>query len=152
LRVRRKLPPTSDSICIHRAKLIDILGSTLPARQIHLSKRITRVDGTPEGAHHWVRGRQYGNGPRNDCRRRHSFSHPVAVTTPALGALHRTDDLAGRVPRETARPRRQCVREIWDENKRFLFVPMNAGNVFWLAVRPAPPAKRKTTPTRCATT
>jgi hypothetical protein len=40
LRVRRKLPADLDSICIHRAKLIDILGSTLPARQIHLSNAL----------------------------------------------------------------------------------------------------------------
>ena len=44
LKVRRDLPVELDSICIHRAKLIDILKSNLPSHLITLNKKVIRIN------------------------------------------------------------------------------------------------------------
>ncbi|MBD0257526.1 MAG: FAD-dependent monooxygenase [Cytophagales bacterium] len=142
LRVRRKLPADLDSICIHRARLIDILGSGLPAGKIHLSRRITRVDGTPAGT---TLGFADGS----------TATAPLAIAADGIHSAIRSrfqPQLSvryigqtiwrGVAPVKLPDPYAGAYVEIWDENKRFVFVPAGADQVFWLAVKPAPPGEK----------
>ncbi len=142
LRVRRKLPADLDSICIHRARLIDILGSALPAEKIHLSRRITRIDGTPAGT---TLGFADGS----------TTTAPLTIAADGIHSAIRSQfqpELSvryigqtiwrGVAPVKLPSPYAGAYVEIWDENKRFVFVPAGADQVFWLAVKPAPPGEK----------
>jgi len=50
MNIRRKLAVRLDTVCIHRALLIDILKSRLPAESIHLSKQAVDVKSYPDYA------------------------------------------------------------------------------------------------------
>jgi 2-polyprenyl-6-methoxyphenol hydroxylase-like FAD-dependent oxidoreductase len=142
LRVLRKLPADLDSVAIHRAKLIDILGSTLPAGKVHLSKRITQTHNTAhETAFRFADGS--------------TASSALAVAADGINSAIRTQFLPqlsvryinqtiwrGIAPVKLPEKFTSAYVEIWGEDKRFVFVPMNAENVFWLAVKPAPPGEK----------
>ena len=42
----RELPVELDSICIHRARLVEILGENIPAEKVHLNKKIKTIEET----------------------------------------------------------------------------------------------------------
>ncbi len=142
LRVRRKLPADLDSLCIHRAKLIDILGGTLPAGRVHLSKRVARVEGTPEATALRFTDGSTATAPLTVAA---DGIHSVirSAVFPQLSVRYIGQTIwRGVAPVKLPEPYANSYSELWDEDKRFLFVPMDAENVFWLAVKPAPPGQK----------
>lgn len=145
LEVRRELPVELDSICIHRAKLIDILSKRIDKGKIHLNKKVSKTsqnangttvffsDGTStqcdsvivaDGIHSPIRKQLF---PNLNIR----YANQIiwrGVTKINLDAFYQNRFI-----------------ESWDEYKRFLFVPLNKEHVFWLAVRNGAPGSEKST-------
>lgn len=145
LKVRRELPVKLDSICIHRAKLIDILSKHIDKEKIHLNKKVSKIaqdenritlffsDGTSapcdlvivaDGIHSPIRKQLF---PSLNIR----YANQIiwrGVTKLRLDNFYQNRFI-----------------ESWDEYKRFLFVPLNREYVFWLAVQNGAPGGAKIT-------
>jgi len=141
LKSRRRLESPNEAICIHRATLIDALKRRLPTDRIHLSNRAVDVQSHPD-------------------RVEVTFAHGTVITTPCLVAADGINSVIrsrlvpdirtrfidqaiwrGRTPGALEDPFTESYIEIWDERLRFLTVPYGI-DVFWLAVKPAPPGER----------
>ena len=142
LRVRRELPANFEGLCIHRSLLIEALASRLPKERIHLARCVTGVrshedhaeidfaDGTTiesscvvaaDGLHSAVRRSLFPN-----------------VRVRWIGQTIWRGITRMPLPQPVA----GSYVEIWDEGLRFLAVPINSEETFWLAVKPAPPGER----------
>jgi 2-polyprenyl-6-methoxyphenol hydroxylase-like FAD-dependent oxidoreductase len=142
LNIRRKLPSNYSGICIHRAMLIDILKSRLPPESVHLSRRVTKVRSHTDRAEiHFADGTL--------------IETPCAIAADGIHSVARRDlfpDIPVRYINQTIwrgiskvevpRMLLDSYVEIWDEGLRFLSVPINQGETFWLAVKRAPPGLR----------
>lgn len=145
LKIRRELPVELDSICIHRAKLIEILSRRIDKGKIYLNKKVSNIsqnenrttiffsDDTSiqcdlvivaDGIHSPMRKQLF---PDLNIR----YANQIiwrGVTKIQLDAFYQNRFI-----------------ESWDEYKRFLFVPLNKESVFWLAVRNGAPGGEKVT-------
>jgi 2-polyprenyl-6-methoxyphenol hydroxylase-like FAD-dependent oxidoreductase len=142
LRVRRELPPNYDGLCIHRALLVEALAIRLPKERIHLSKRVTGVRSHPDRAEI-----DFADGA--------TIESSCVVAADGINSAVRASLFPGvrirwigqtiwrgitRMP--LPGPVAGSYVEVWDESLRFLAVPINSEETFWLAVRPAPPGER----------
>lgn len=124
---------------IHRAKLVEILSSRLPAANIHLNAKLTSINAVNDHADLLFSD---GTQVRSTCTAVadgiHSVSRkqilPSVRTRYARQAIWR-----GITQIQVPEQYMNTYYEIWADAKRFLFVPMNSGNVFWLAIKNAEP-------------
>lgn len=131
----RELPVELDSICIHRARLIEILGQNLPSDKVHLNKQVKSIneqaefvnvhfeDGTTvqgqcliiaDGIHSMIRKKYF---PQIKIR----YANQIiwrGITKIKLEEYYHNRYV-----------------EVLSNSKRFLFVPMDDEHVFWLAVK-----------------
>jgi 2-polyprenyl-6-methoxyphenol hydroxylase-like FAD-dependent oxidoreductase len=139
LNIRRKISVTSETICIHRACLIDILKQNLPADRLHLSKKVTAVSASATSTQITFEDGQIISA---DCTVAADGIHSVIRKTlfPELKIryIHQTIwrgisgiPLPGRF--------QNSFLEIWDEGLRFLAIPIDESQTLWLGVKPAPP-------------
>ena len=139
LNIRRTIEAASEMIVIHRARLIDILKHKLPTGSIHLSKKIVSV----EALRHESLLR-FDDGTK--------LSAPVTVAADGIHSVIRRQllpDIPIRYINQTIwrgisdAPLpdrfRDSYQEIWDERLRFLALPYENNQSFWLGVKPAPP-------------
>ena len=139
LNIRRKLPTDSPGVCIHRAMLMDILKSSLPGNKIHLSKKVTDIQSYPDYARiHFDSGE--------------SITSPVVIAADGIHSIVRKSLYPevyiryinqtiwrGITNVENPGIMGDAYIEVWDEGLRFLTIPYNSEEMFWLAVKPAPP-------------
>ena len=139
LNIRRSIVPTSEMICIHRAKLIEILKSKLPADHIHLSKEVTALSSTADETEI-----QFRDGT--------NISSKVTVAADGINSIcrqHIFPELKVRYVNQTIwrgvtnltlpEPFKDSYFEIWDERLRYLAIPLSATQTLWLAVQSVPP-------------
>jgi 2-polyprenyl-6-methoxyphenol hydroxylase-like FAD-dependent oxidoreductase len=139
LRIRRTLPPGYDGICIHRAALIELLRSRLPAERIHLSSRVTDVRSHADRAE--VRFAD-GRSVVSPCVVAADGIHSVARRTlfPEIPIRYIDQTIWRGISRvDVPAMLRDSYVEVWDQGLRFLTVPIGEEETFWLAVKPAPP-------------
>jgi 2-polyprenyl-6-methoxyphenol hydroxylase-like FAD-dependent oxidoreductase len=142
LRVRRKLPANYNGFCIHRALLIDILKSRLPMERIHLSRRVTDIRSHPDRAELVF---DDGSTVASACTVAADGIHSALRTRLFPGVRIRYIDQTiwrGITRTEVPELLVDSYIEIWDEGLRFLTVPINSEDTFWLAVKRAPPGLR----------
>ncbi|HEX8349823.1 MAG TPA: FAD-dependent monooxygenase [Hymenobacter sp.] len=139
LNLIRELPVELDSICIHRARLIKILGENIPASKVHLDKRVKSID-QHSGVVHVV------------FEDKTTVSAKCVIVADGINSVVRNqtfpdikiryaDQVIWRGLTKIKLPTYYNNRfvEIWDSRKRFLFVPMDEEHVFWLAVQKGKP-------------
>lgn len=139
LKSLRELPVELDSICIHRARLIEILGGNIPAEKIHLNKKIKSIEETADAVNILF---EDGTNARGHC----------LIAADGINSLIRKKYF----PEIKLRYANQIIWrgitsinfedyyhnrfiEIWSDSKRFLFVPMSNSQVFWLAIKEGQP-------------
>jgi len=139
LEPRRIFPVSDVAWCIHRALLIDILKSRLPKEHIHLSKKAVDIKSDPDSAEIIFSDNT-------------SVKSSCVVAADGIGSAIRSK----LIPEIKIRPINQTIWrgiskmevpemmrnsfiEIWDEELRFLTVPYNDQETFWLAVKSSPP-------------
>jgi 2-polyprenyl-6-methoxyphenol hydroxylase-like FAD-dependent oxidoreductase len=139
LNIRRKLPANYNGFCIHRALLIDILSSRLPEKKIHLSRKVTDLRSHPDGAE-----LVFGDGTSisSQCTVAADGIHSVARASlfPEIRIRYINQTIWRGITRmPVPEPLTGSYVEVWDEGMRFLTVPINPEEIFWLAVKRAPP-------------
>lgn len=135
----RELPVELDSICIHRARLIEVLGQNIPSEKVHLNKRIKSIEETKELA---IVLFEDGTTIQAQC----------VIVADGINSVIRkkyfpqikiryANQIIWRGITKIKLPEYYNNRfvEIWSKSKRFLFVPMNSEHVFWLAVQQGKP-------------
>jgi 2-polyprenyl-6-methoxyphenol hydroxylase-like FAD-dependent oxidoreductase len=139
LRLIRELPVDLDSICIHRARLIEILGTNIPPEKVHLNKRIKSTEETNEGVSVAF---EDGTTAQGEC----------IIVADGINSVIRK----AYFPEIKIRYANQVIWrgltkmklheyylnrfvEVFSSSKRFLFVPMDQEHVFWLAVKSGKP-------------
>ena len=143
----RELPVELDSICIHRARLIEILGGNIPSTKVHLNKRVKSMDEQTDFVNvdfedgTSVQGQCLivADGINSVIRKKHFPEIKIRYA----------NQLIWRGISKIKLPEYYNNRfvEIWSNNKRFLFVPMDHENVFWLAVKRGKPGGKDDTVT-----
>jgi 2-polyprenyl-6-methoxyphenol hydroxylase-like FAD-dependent oxidoreductase len=148
LSIRRQLPANYEGTAIHRATLVDILASRLPANRIHLGKRVREVQSLR--AHALVRFED-DSALEADCLIAadgiHSAVRRSVFPDVSIRYIDQTIWRGITTSAEVPDWMREAYVEIWDEGLRYLTAPILTadGNrteaVFWLAVKPAPPGE-----------
>jgi 2-polyprenyl-6-methoxyphenol hydroxylase-like FAD-dependent oxidoreductase len=135
----RELPVELDSICIHRARLIEILGENIPSEIIHLNKRVKSIEETQELVNVFFEdgttAQAYclivADGINSVIRKKYfpqiNIRYADQVIWRGLTKIKLQEYYNNRFV------------EIWSKGKRFLFVPMDHEHVFWLAVQGGKP-------------
>ena len=147
LNLIRELPVELDSICIHRARLIDILGQNIPSKNVHLNKRVKSIDEQTDFVNvHFEDGTTVqgqclivADGINSEIRKK---------LFPQL-KIRYANQLIWRGITKLELPKYYDNRfvEVWSKSKRFLFVPMDSKNIFWLAVKQGKPSSKNDTDT-----
>ena len=122
---------------IHRAKLIDILVSRLPKEKIHLNAKLTGIRNETEFSElSFSNGLKFSSGCTAIADGIHSISRQQIF--PDL-KIRYTGQAIWRGITSLKWPEQflHTYTEIWSNTKRFLFVPMDSSNIFWLAVKNA---------------
>jgi 2-polyprenyl-6-methoxyphenol hydroxylase-like FAD-dependent oxidoreductase len=135
----RELPVELDSICIHRARLIEILGENIPSEIIHLNKKVKSIEETQELVNVFFEdgttAQAYclivADGINSVIRKKYfpqiNIRYADQVIWRGLTKIKLQEYYNNRFV------------EIWSKGKRFLFVPMDHEHVFWLAVQGGKP-------------
>jgi 2-polyprenyl-6-methoxyphenol hydroxylase-like FAD-dependent oxidoreductase len=142
LNVRRKLFSSFDGVCIHRAALIDILKSRLPAESLHLSRRVARVRSDAHEAEVFF---DDGTSVSSSCTIAADGIHSAVRKSlfPSIGIRYINQTIWRGISRaDVPEFMRHSYIEAWDERLRFLTVPIGPEEMFWLAVQAAPPGGR----------
>jgi 2-polyprenyl-6-methoxyphenol hydroxylase-like FAD-dependent oxidoreductase len=141
LNLIRELPVDLDSICIHRARLIEILGKNIPAEKIHLNKRVKSVDETKELVNVVFEDGTTAQGQClivadgiNSIIRKKYF--------PEIKMRYANQVIWRGLTKVTLKEYyNNRFVEVWSSSKRFLFVPMGE-YVCWLAVKLGNPGEK----------
>ncbi|WP_223847094.1 FAD-dependent monooxygenase [Hymenobacter montanus] len=135
----RELPVELDSICIHRARLVEILGENIPSAKVKLGKRIKSIDQgsgvvkvlfadeTSASANCVVVADGINSAIRNQIFPDIKIRYADQIIWRGLTKINLPAYYDNRFV------------EIWDNRKRFLFVPMDKEHIFWLAVQKGKP-------------
>ena len=139
LKIRRKLAVQHETVCIHRASLIDILKSRLPKEKLHLSKKVIDIRSEADNA-----GVTFDDGSsvQSQCIIAADGIHSVIRQKlyPDIRIRYINQTIWRGITRlEIPDLMKDSYVEIWDEGLRFLTVPYRPDEIFWLAVRTAPP-------------
>lgn len=142
LNVRRELSFSTETICIHRANLIDLLKQNLPNDCIHLSKKVTDISADD------IRTKIFFEGGEN-------ISVPCVVAADGIHSIVRKNlfpEIKIRYIHQTIwrgisdhllpEPFRSSFLEVWDEGVRFLSIPISERQTFWIGVQPAEPGEK----------
>lgn len=131
----RELPVDLDSICIHRAKLIEILGSNIPAEKVLLNKKITWIDESEEGVS--LRFEDGTTAQSDYLIAADGINSFIRKKWFPFIKIRYANQVIWRGITSISLPEFYHNRfvEIWSDSKRFLFVPMNDSSIFWLAVQ-----------------
>ncbi|CAN5818308.1 MAG: FAD-dependent monooxygenase [Chloroflexi bacterium] len=142
LRVRRELPANYSGFCIHRALLIEILASRLPAERLHLSSRVTGVRShTGRAEIDFADGTTLESGCVVAADGIHSVVRQSLFPEVRIRWIDQT--IWRGITRTEVPPMvAGGYIEASGEGLRFLSVPLNAEEILWLAVKPAPPGER----------
>jgi 2-polyprenyl-6-methoxyphenol hydroxylase-like FAD-dependent oxidoreductase len=131
----RELPVELDSICIHRARLIEILGQNIPSSKVHLNKRVKSVDEQTDFVNvHFEDGTTVqgqclivADGINSVIRKKYFPQIKIRYANQVIWR--------GITKLKLPEYYHNRFVEVWGNNKRFLFVPMDHAYVFWLAVK-----------------
>lgn len=141
LRIRRRMRSTGEALAIHRADLIAVLASGLPADRIHLSRRAADVDSSPAGA---AVSFDDGSTVEAACLVAADGIESVVRKSlfPEIAVRYINQTIwRGITPGPVPEVLADSYYEIWDRGLRYLTVPGD-GAVYWLAVQKAPPGGR----------
>jgi len=139
LNIRRKLPTDSPGVCIHRAILIDILKSRLPVDKIHLSRKVTDIQSRADHAKiHFDDGESIESSVVIAADGIHSAVRRSLYPEIEIRYINQTIWRGITRVKEPGMMGEGYI-EVWDEGLRFLTIPYNSEEMFWLAVKPAPP-------------
>jgi 2-polyprenyl-6-methoxyphenol hydroxylase-like FAD-dependent oxidoreductase len=141
LRLRRRIRAAGEALVIHRADLIAVLASGVPAERIHLSRTAVDVDSAPAGA-----AISFDDGSTVEAECLVAADGIQSAVRRALFpelAIRYIDQTIWRGITPTAVPEQlaDSYYEIWGRGLRYLTVPGD-GVVYWLAVQKAPPGGR----------
>ncbi|TVQ07088.1 MAG: hypothetical protein EA359_00485, partial [Balneolaceae bacterium] len=139
LKVRRHISVNSEMVCIHRARLIDILKSRLPKEHIRLNKKAISIKtGVDKNSITFEDGQ--------------TVTSPCAIAADGINSVLRrqvfpnikvryTNQTIWRGISEAPMPQDfgPSYLEIWDEGLRFLVIHINDREIFWLGVKPEKP-------------
>lgn len=142
LKIRRKLDVQQETVCIHRALLIDILKSRLTEECIHLSKQVVDVNSHRDYAEVIFSD---GSSVRSQCLIAADGIHSVIRNKiyPEIKVRYINQTIwRGITKLEVPESMKDSYFEIWDEGLRFLTVPYRSNEIFWLAAKNAPPGER----------
>jgi 2-polyprenyl-6-methoxyphenol hydroxylase-like FAD-dependent oxidoreductase len=139
LNIRRKLDVSTETICIHRARLIDILKENLPEENIHLSKRVTGLTTDSDG-----NSIQFDDGDEitSRCTVAADGIHSVIRKNlfPEIEIRYINQTIwRGITEVNLAAEFGNSFLEIWDAGLRFLTIPIDNRNTLWLGVKPEQP-------------
>jgi 2-polyprenyl-6-methoxyphenol hydroxylase-like FAD-dependent oxidoreductase len=139
LKVRRHITVNSEMVCIHRARLIDILKSRLPKTSIHLNKKAVSIQaGENQNTVTFEDGQSItskctaaADGINSELRRQIFPEIKVRYINQTIW----------RGISEAPMPQNfgPAYLEIWDEGLRFLVIHINDSEIFWLGVKPEEP-------------
>ncbi len=139
LKVRRHITVNSEMVCIHRARLIDILKSRLPKEVIHLNKKAISIE-TAKNEN--IITFEDGQSIESACTVAADGIHSVLrrQVFPAI-KLRYINQTIWRGISEAPMPQNfgQSYLEIWDEGLRFLVIHINDSEIFWLGVKSEKP-------------
>lgn len=149
LNVIRAISPEWPSVIIHRAKLIDVLASKLPVEKIHLTRKLTQIKSESvfsvlkfsDGFETQSGCTVIADGINSFVRKQIFPEIKIRYSQQTIWRGITTMQL----PQEYS----NTYTEIWDSSKRFLFAPMDAKNVCWLAVKNADVGERDNPNTLC---
>jgi 2-polyprenyl-6-methoxyphenol hydroxylase-like FAD-dependent oxidoreductase len=139
LKIRRKMDVQQETACIHRALLIDILKDRLSTEKIHLSKQATDIKSHQDYTEVFFSD---GSSVRSQCLIAADGIHSVIRKKlyPDIKVRYINQTIWRGITRlEAPDAMKNSYFEIWDEGLRFLTVPYRPDEIFWLAVRTAPP-------------
>ncbi|MCC5942768.1 MAG: FAD-dependent monooxygenase [Balneolaceae bacterium] len=139
LKIRRKLSVSSETICIHRARLIDILKNRLPESCIHLSKKVTGIDvSKSESTITFNDGSRISTACTVAADGIHSVIRRKLLPHIRVRYINQT---IWRGISDLALPElfKNSFLEIWDQRLRFLVIPLDDVQTLWLAAKPELP-------------
>lgn len=122
---------------IHRANLIDILGSRLPKEKIQLNAKLTNIRNETEFAE-----LTFSNSLKLESRCTAIAEGIQSISRrqifPGIKIRHAGQAIwRGITTMNWPEQYRHTYTEIWSNTKRFLFVPMDSTTIFWLAIKNA---------------
>lgn len=139
LAIRRSMTLHSETLCIHRARLIETLATNLSLENIHLSKKLSKLEVREQATDlHFEDGTQV----QSDC----------VIAADGINSVVRQHIFPNLQPRfinqtiwrgitelDLPEPFSKAFLEIWEEEKRYLIIPITEKKVLWLAVIKAEP-------------
>lgn len=135
LNIRRKISVSSETICIHRARLIDILKSSLPESSIHLSKKVTDIETSEsESVITFSDGSRISAACTVAADGIHSLIRRKLLPHIEIRYINQTI-WRGISDLPLPEPYRNSFLEIWDQHLRFLAIPLDHTQIQWLAVK-----------------
>lgn len=139
LKVRREIGTKSEMLCIHRARLIDILKDKIPAEAIHLSHKLTDIDIKNDDAE-----LIFKNKPPVDAK--------CVVAADGIHSIVRNkllpeikvryiNQVIWRGITDNPMPAgfEKSYIEIWDDRLRFLAISIGNGQTLWIGAKPESP-------------
>ncbi len=139
LKVRREIETKSEMLCIHRARLIDILQEKLPADAIHLSHRLSDI-----GIKNDTTVLHFENRPplESECVVAADGIHSVVRKNlfPEINIRYINQVIwRGITTEPMPEGFEDSYIEIWDERLRFLTISIGHGQTLWIGAKPEPP-------------
>jgi 2-polyprenyl-6-methoxyphenol hydroxylase-like FAD-dependent oxidoreductase len=135
LNIRRKISVSSETICIHRARLIDILKSRLPVSSIHLSKKVSAIEASEnESVINFSDDTRISAAFTVAADGIHSVIRQKLLPHIEVRYINQTI-WRGISDRQLPEPYRNSFLEIWDQGLRFLAIPLDRTQTQWLAVK-----------------
>lgn len=139
LNIRRSIKLASEAFCIHRARLIDVLIEKLPEKNIHLSKELTGIEVTENGTKLVFTDETVEtSGSVVAADGIHSVIRKNLFPEISIRYINQVI-WRGISPLAPPEPFNNGFFEIWDEGLRFLAIPINRTQTFWLCVDRAKP-------------
>jgi len=139
LNVRRGISVSTEIICIHRAKLIDLLKQNLPKESIHLSKRVTSISaGDIRTEVYFEDGEKISASCVVAADGIHSIVRKYLFPEIEIRYIDQTI-WRGISDHLLPEPFRGSFMEVWDEGIRFLAIPIDERQTLWIGVQPAEP-------------
>lgn len=139
LKIRGKIPVTTEAVCIHRARLIDILKSKLPEEHIHLSRKVTGITASENSTViTFENGDIITNGSTVAADGIDSIIRQTIFPEIKIRYINQTI-WRGISEMPLPHPFQHSFLEIWDEGLRFLAIPIDDRQTLWLGVQPVPP-------------
>ncbi|MCH8495196.1 MAG: FAD-dependent monooxygenase, partial [Balneolales bacterium] len=135
----RQIDLKSRSVCIHRARLVDILGTHIPPEKVHLSKKVRSVE--------FLHNNSAKDEVRVNFEDGSTGTFDLLIVADGINSTIRKQifpDIAIRyanhviwrgittmpLPAEIANK----FVEIWDKGRRFLCISLDSERTFWLAL------------------